>query len=125
MIKEPRIVKKPSLGLAVAILVLLTVTVSAATLYFNVDVHAPIAMIAIVVACIGVFYLKHDYADLENAALDSVMAAMPSCMILILVGMLIGLWMEGGIIPGLIYYGLNILSPGVFPLATLIKDCTA
>lgn len=120
MIKEPRIVKKPSLGLAVAILVLLTVTVSAATLYFNVDVHAPIAMIAIVVACIGVFYLKHDYVDLENAALDSVMAAMPSCMILILVGMLIGLWMEGGIIPGLIYYGLNILSPGVFPLATLI-----
>ncbi|MCE5202445.1 MAG: Na+/H+ antiporter NhaC [Synergistaceae bacterium] len=120
MTTKPRIVKKPSIALAVSIVALIAVTVSAATLYFNVDVHAPIAMLAIIIACIGVFYLKFDYAELENAALESIMAAMPSCMILILVGMLIGLWMKGGVIPGLIYYGLSILAPGIFPLSTLI-----
>jgi len=120
MVTEQRTVKKPSFLLALAILVLITVTVSAATLYYKVDVHAPIAMVAIVIACIGVFYLKHSYSELESAALDGVMAAMPACIILMLVGMLVGLWMRGGVIPGLIYYGLNFLSPKIFPFATLI-----
>ncbi len=112
--------KKASLTLSVLIIALITLVVSAATLKYKVDVHAPIAMLAVVIGLIGYFYLKYDYKDLENAAIDSIMASIPSCMILILVGMLVGLWMRGGIIPGLIYYGLGVLSPKIFPLATVI-----
>lgn len=112
--------KKATLGLSIAIIALITVVVSAATLKFKVDVHAPIVMLAVVIGLIGFFYLKYDYKELEDAAVDSIMAAIPSCMILTLVGMLVGLWMRGGIIPGLIYYGLGILSPKIFPLATVI-----
>ena len=103
--------KKASLTLSVLIIALITLVVSAATLKYKVDVHAPIAMLAVVIGLIGYFYLKYDYKDLENAAIDSIMASIPSCMILILVGMLVGLWMRGGIIPGLIYYGLGVLAP--------------
>ncbi|MEG1603542.1 MAG: Na+/H+ antiporter NhaC [Cloacibacillus sp.] len=110
----------PTLGLSIAIIALITVVVSAATLYFKVDVHAPIVMIAVVIALVGYFYLHYSYKELEAAAVDSIMAAIPSCMILMLVGMLVGLWIKSGIIPGLIYYGLGILSPKIFPLATMI-----
>ena len=35
-------------------------------------------------------------------------------------GMIIGSWIQGGIVPTLIYYGLSILSPNIFLLATLL-----
>lgn len=112
--------KRASLGLSIAVIALITVVVSAATLYFEVDVHAPIVMLAVVIALIGYFYLNYNYKELENAAVDSIMASIPSCMILMLVGMLVGLWIRAGIIPGLIYYGLGVLSPNIFPFATMV-----
>lgn len=120
MSKNVKECKKASLSLSLFVMVFITVVVSVATLHYGVDVHAPIVMIAVVVALIGYFYLNFSYQDLESAALDSIMAAMPSCMILMLVGMLVGIWIKGGIIPGLIYYGLAVLSPKIFPLATMI-----
>lgn len=120
MSEKTREHKSPSLLLSISIIALITVVVSAATLYYKVDVHAPIVMLAVVVALIGYFHLKYSYKDLESAAIDSIMASIPSCLILTLVGMLVGLWIKAGIIPGLIYYGLGIISPNIFPLATLI-----
>lgn len=120
MSETPREHKNASLVLSIAVIAFITVTVSLATLYYSVDVHAPIVMIAVVVALIGYFYLHYSYRELEEAALDSIMAAIPSCMILMLVGMLVGIWIKGGIIPGLIYYGLAVLSPKIFPLAAMI-----
>ena len=111
---------KPSLALSVGIIILITVVVSAATLYYKVDVHAPIVMLAVIIALVGYFHLHYSYKELESAAIDSIMASIPSCLILTLVGMLVGLWIKAGISPGLIYYGLGIISPNIFPLATLI-----
>ena len=112
--------KEPTLLLSIIVIILITVTVSAATLYYKTDVHAPIVMLAVVIAMIGRFHLNVTYSQLESAALSGIMAAMQSCMILMLVGMLVGVWMLGGVIPGLIYYGLSILNPSIFPLATLL-----
>ena len=111
---------KPSLALSIGIIILITAVVSAATLYYKVDVHAPIVMLAVIIALVGYFHLHYSYKELESAAIDSIMASIPSCLILTLVGMLVGLWIKAGIIPGLIYYGLGIISPNIFPLATLI-----
>ena len=111
---------KPSLALSIGIIILITAVVSAATLYYKVDVHAPIVMLAVIIALVGYFHLHYSYKELESAAIDSIMASIPSCLILSLVGMLVGLWIKAGIIPGLIYYGLGIISPNIFPLATLI-----
>lgn len=115
-----RVRKRAGLTLSLIVMIFITMVVSIATLYYKVDVHAPIVMIAAVVALIGRFYLNYSYSELESAALDGIMAAIPSCMILMLVGMLVGIWIKGGIIPGLIYYGLAVLSPRIFPLATMI-----
>lgn len=116
----PREHKTPSLALSALVIAIITVVVSAATLYFKVDVHAPIVMLAVLIGLIGYFYLHFSYKEMETAAIDSIMAAVPSCMILMLVGMLVGLWIKSGIIPGLIYYGLGIINPKIFPLATMI-----
>ncbi len=112
--------REATLGVALALIALITAVVSLATLKYGVDVHVPIAMLAVVVALVDCCWLGMKYDDVTRAAFDSVMAAMPSCMILMLVGILIGVWMRTGVIPGLIYYGLNVLTPASFPLATMV-----
>lgn len=118
-VKSQRSRREATLGIALLLIALITVTVSLATLKYGVDVHVPIAMLAIIIACVDYFWLNMEYNDIIKAGLDSIMSALPSCMILMLVGVLVGVWMRVGTIPGLIYYGLGILSPSYFPLATV------
>ncbi|MBQ4490211.1 MAG: Na+/H+ antiporter NhaC [Pyramidobacter sp.] len=119
--KVPQGTKRPAtLAVALLLIALITGVVSLATLKYGVDVHVPIAMLAVVVALVDCCWLGMKYDDVMQAGLNSIMAALPSCMILMLVGILIGIWMRAGVIPGLIYYGLNILSPAYFPLATMV-----
>ena len=62
--------KKATLGLSIAIIALITVVVSAATLKFKVDVHAPIVMLAVVIGLIGFFYLKYSTFPAPKHALN-------------------------------------------------------
>lgn len=45
---------------------------------------------------------------------------MQACLILMIIGMIIGTWILAGVVPTIIYYGLKILSPNIFLVATLI-----
>ena len=46
--------------------------------------------------------------------------SLPAVMILLIIGILIGVWILAGVVPTLIYYGLKIMSPSIFLPATLI-----
>jgi len=58
---------------------------------------------------------------LQQAMIEGIGLAMNACLILLMVGMLIGVWMLCGTAPTLIYYGLGLLDPAFFyPAACLI-----
>jgi NhaC family Na+:H+ antiporter len=46
--------------------------------------------------------------------------ALPACLILMVVGVLIGTWILAGVVPTLIVYGLKLLTPGLFLGATCV-----
>jgi NhaC family Na+:H+ antiporter len=46
--------------------------------------------------------------------------AMGAILILMVVGTMIGTWILGGVVPTMIFYGLKILSPGIFLVATMV-----
>src|SRR5690625_4760536 len=52
--------------------------------------------------------------------IDEIIMALTSCIILMIVGMLIGTWILGGVVPSMIYYGLLILSPKIFLVAACL-----
>ena len=60
------------------------------------------------------------WLQLEHAVAESVRRAMPAIFILLMVGGLIGVWMLSGTVPFLIYWGLQIISPEIFYLATAL-----
>lgn len=63
------------------------------------------------------------WSYLEKGILNSIDGAMQACLILLAVGCLIGTWIEGGVVPTMIYYGLMLLKPGIFLVATCIICC--
>lgn len=59
------------------------------------------------------------YTDMLEGAVDNIMQATPAIFVLLLIGSLAGSWLISGIIPAMIYYGLQLLSPEWF----LVSSC--
>ncbi|MFB6499055.1 Na+/H+ antiporter NhaC [Bacillus haynesii] len=64
--------------------------------------------------------LGHRYEDLQKSITNGISNGLEAILILISVGALIGTWIAGGVVPTLIYYGLEFIHPSIFLLATLI-----
>lgn len=86
------------------------------------DASPQIPLIAgtIVASLIGVFRLGYSWSDLEEGILATIGMALQAILILMIVGTLIGTWILGGVVPSMIFWGLKILSPGIFLVATLL-----
>jgi NhaC family Na+:H+ antiporter len=50
----------------------------------------------------------------------SIASTVPSILILLFIGSLAGTWLISGVVPAMVYYGLNILSPSIFLVATVL-----
>jgi NhaC family Na+:H+ antiporter len=64
--------------------------------------------------------LGHKWLDVRGKVVKSISSAMPSMLILLLIGSLAGTWLLSGVVPSLIYYGLKILHPNIFLFATVV-----
>lgn len=76
---------------------------------------------AVVCGVIGIFHLKYKYKELEDKLIESIQLSMQANLILLVVGSLIGLWIISGVVPTMIYYGIQLINPSVFlPVACLV-----
>lgn len=72
-----------------------------------------------VVALVGL-WRGQPWAELEAAMINGISRAMNACLILLVVGSMIGTWIISGTAPALIYYGLGMLDPAWLYPASLI-----
>ena len=54
------------------------------------------------------------WQEIETGISRGLSVSMGAILILLVVGSVIGTWILGGVVPTMIYYGLSILSPGIF-----------
>ena len=72
-------------------------------------------------AFIGIVVYKVEYKKIEKQIIKSVGVAIQASIILLIVGALIGTWIISGVVPTMIYYGLQLISPSVFlPVACIV-----
>lgn len=76
---------------------------------------------AAIAAVVG-FSNKISYSEMINGVANNIRSITEPLLILLLVGSLAGTWMMSGIIPTMIYYGMQILNPTIF-LATSVVIC--
>jgi len=72
------------------------------------------------IAAIVALRLKMPWADIQDGIVKSISSAMASIIILLLIGSLAGTWLLSGIVPAMIYYGLQVLNPTIFLFAACI-----
>ncbi len=61
-----------------------------------------------------------EWEELQDGIVKSISASMSAILILLLIGSLAGTWLLSGIVPAMIYYGLQILNPTIFLFAAVI-----
>ena len=69
---------------------------------------------------IGVVVLKVPWTIFEQSITRNVSSVTSAIIILLLIGALSGTWMVSGVVPTLIYYGVQIIHPDVFLASTCI-----
>ena len=69
---------------------------------------------------IGHFSKRLEWENLEKEITDKIASCTPAIIILLLIGAIGGTWMVSGIVPTMIYYGMQIIRPEVFLVSSSI-----
>lgn len=118
--KEQQQPKKATLGHALFVILFLVVILAFSLIVLGSDPHIPLILSTIVAGLVGVFILGYSWSDLEESIIATIGMAMQAVLILMVIGSIIGTWILSGTVPTMIYYGLQILSPGIFLVATAL-----
>ncbi len=79
-----------------------------------------ILLLGAAVAGIVGYFNKVKFSQMLDEVAENVKSTTGALLILLLVGALAGTWLISGIIPTMIYYGMQILSPTIFLVSTVV-----
>ncbi|HEY4532622.1 MAG TPA: Na+/H+ antiporter NhaC [Fusobacterium sp.] len=111
--------RKPTLVEALLPIVFLIVIIAVGILKYGADPQIPLLMATIVAAALGK-YLGYTWSEMEKGIVETILPATQAILIQMIIGVIIGTWIVAGIVPTMIYYGLQIISPGFFLLASTV-----
>lgn len=117
---ETKMKKKATLGHALIPMAFIIVALIVTMQFWGGDPHLPILFSAVVAAIVAIVGLGFTWKELEDGIVDTIKMSMQAILILMIIGMIIGTWILGGIVPTMIYYGLKLLSPSIFLVATCL-----
>ena len=113
-----------SLGLALFPILILVILLSYNVLIYGDDALSGsnqfILLLGGAIAALVGFKEKISFKDMLNKVSENLQSVTGALLILLFVGALAGTWLISGIIPAMIYYGLQILHPSIFLPACII-----
>ncbi len=113
---EPR---KISLLWSIVVFAFLILSITFIVLINEGPISLTLLIAAVFAAAVAIFH-GYKYADLQESIFDSIRGVGFAVIMYISIGILVGTWILGGIIPSLIYYGLSILNVKVFFFISLL-----
>lgn len=114
--KEPRM---PKVWEALLVLLFLVAMLAIGIIVYGVDPHIPL-ILGVLAAAVMATFLGYKWEQIEGFMIKGISKAMQSIIILVIIGILIGVWLDAGVVPAMIYYGLKILKPSIFFVATML-----
>ncbi|KGJ06436.1 Na+:H+ antiporter, NhaC family [Paracoccus halophilus] len=115
----PRGARPPTLTEALISLFSLIVGISISIVIYGLDPQIPM-LLGVIVASLVALRCGFSWDSVQDGMVQGIANALPAMIILLVVGILIGVWILGGVVPTLIYYGLEMVSPAVFLPVTVI-----
>ena len=118
MEKEKRTRRLPS-GLETLISMVLVIGVIVTGI--RMGIGAPMSLLlGTIVATVIALYLGNLWADIQKEMMRVISDSLVAIIIIMIVGMMIGVWMIGGTVPALIYYGIMVTTPAIILPMTFI-----
>ena len=111
--KKERQPRKPKMWEACVPVFVLLFTMVMGTIVWGIEPHVPLVLSCIATALMAAV-CGYNWDAIITGALDSIKSAVEALMIIMCVGMLIGSWVWAGTMPAMVYYGLDMISPGAF-----------
>lgn len=110
---------RPPLWVALVPVIFLVAALFVSIKSLGQDPHIPLVLATALVALLGRLQGLR-WESLLGGITSGIAVAIPACLILMLIGVLIGTWIQAGIVPTLIVYGLKVVSPSIFLATTCI-----
>jgi Na+:H+ antiporter, NhaC family len=115
---------QPSLFVALVPVVFLTIAISVNVYIFKDEAlfgsNQIILLFSAAVATILCILNGKSWNTLLKGMVKSMGSAIPAILILLMIGALAGTWLISGIVPAMIYYGLQIINPSIFLVTAAI-----
>ena len=89
-----------------------------------------VLLLASAITCgISILIYKTQWEKFEKGFIKNIANSIPAILVLLLIGAMAGTWMMSGIIPAMIYYGVQIINPTIFLVtacivSAIISVCT-
>jgi NhaC family Na+:H+ antiporter len=116
--------RDPSLAQALfPVIVLVGLLASSVALYGDGSSAGPNQIALILAAAVGALVaLRNGYTwkEIQDGIVHGISLATGAILILLVVGSVIGTWILAGVVPTMIYYGLQLLTPSVFYAAACV-----
>ncbi len=122
---KEKVSKEPTLFLALLPVVLLIIMMAVGVYLFQDDLTSGPSQVALVTAAIigalvAIFHLKIPWEKIEEGILKNLSNTGGAIFILLMIGALTASWIQSGVVPTLIYYGLKIINPSIFLLIVFL-----
>jgi NhaC family Na+:H+ antiporter len=122
---DANLTRLPTMLEAIISIFSLVVGIGVSIFIFGLDPQIPM-LLGVGVAGIIAWRCGYNWDAIQGAMVKGINNALPAIIILLVIGMLIGVWIVSGVVPTLLYYGMQILSPEVFlPSALIICAITS
>lgn len=115
----------PSFGAALLVFLGIVAILIVGILVLKVDLHILLILGIVLAGSVASLqgYKMDDLIDAMKVGVDRALGAM---LIFILIGAVIGSWIQSGTVPAMIYYGIKVLSPAIFlPTGLIICSITS
>lgn len=117
--KYEKEVRKANFAEALFTFASLTIIMFISIIKYEESPHIPM-LIGVLIASLVALKIGYTWKFIENSMIKGISQAMQSIIILAIIGVLIGIWILAGVVPTMIYYGLMILKPSIFLVATVL-----
>ncbi len=108
----------PSLGLSLLPVLALVALLAAFIGQLETSGHVPLVLATAVAGTVAMLGLGMPWKTLSAGMVAGIQSGLPAMMVLMVVGMLVGVWIAAGVVPVMIQYGLLLLSPSWFLVAS-------
>ena len=120
MSNTERKIVKPAQALAMLVVGIAVIIIGLMVLKLN---NRIVLSVDGVIMCFMAWCFGIPYGELQQGIKDTISSMIVAILILLAVGVLVAVWMAAGTVPVMIYYGMKVLTPGLFlPIVCIL--CT-